>query len=37
LQLAFPRPGERTGHEPLCVPGSIGQGVVLDLDQRTPE
>jgi hypothetical protein len=37
LQLALPRPGERTGYEPLFLPGPVRQGVVLDLDQRTPE
>lgn len=37
LQLAFPRPGERTGYEPFLPPGPVRQGVVLDLDQRAPE
>ena len=37
LQLAFPQPGERTGYELLFLPGPVRHGVVLDLDQRTPE
>jgi hypothetical protein len=37
LELAFPRPGERTGYKALLLPGSVGQRVVLDLGQRTPE
>jgi len=37
LQLALPWSGERTSYEALFVPGPVGQDVVLDLDQRTPE
>ena len=37
LQLAFPRLGERMGYEPLFLPGPVQHGVVLDLDQWTPE